>query len=435
MRTFEHQLKSLGHARVMAVLRHRFDNDVVLRGQQPAQFIQESQDAVANRLMPLFSRFDNSRSQLIFEAKLRKHQAMVAGDEGTALTAAEPPPAVLYFRNLGVLLGTVDAAGLTALTENKRDIAVLTSPPDLELIRPGAAGAALAGMAAGPSWALEAMRIPQLWAQGLRGQGVTVGHIDTGVDAGHPALAGAVAHFAQFDYHGRPLPQVAPRDTAWHGTHTAGLIVGRTWQGSQFGTAPEATLACGVVIEGGDTPARVLAGLDWCVDRGCRVINVSLGTVDRRAAYVAIVKILRARDILMIVAIGNEGPHTSRSPGNNDDVLSVGAAMPDGAPWDQSSSQSLPGPPARVVPHLLAPGTDLWSCTPDGLSQQRSGTSMATPHVSGLAALLLQAKPTASANELQAAILGSCADPPPGSTFGGTRGIPDAPRALERLQP
>ena len=277
---------------------------------------------------------------------------MMGGEDGAALAGAEPPPAVRYLRNLGVLLGTVDVAGLAALSANRRDIVSITSPPEVQLVCPPPGGAALAGMSPGPSWALDAMRIPEAWAKGLRGAGVRVGHVDTGVDATHPALNGAVTRYAQFDLNANLLPLTKPRDTAWHGTHTAGLIVGREWNGSQFGVAPEATLASAVVIEGGDTPGRVLAGLDWCVDQECRVVSASLGTPGRRAAYVDVLKALRLRDILVVAAIGNEGPHTSRSPGNNDDVLSVGAAGPRRLSVARIFEPSFVGPPPRDVPHF-----------------------------------------------------------------------------------
>jgi subtilisin family serine protease len=428
----ERELKALGHARVLVTLRMPPDR-VPMGAQDSAERLRPAtQLRAAERLAPLFARFENSRSQIIFESTLRSPGMVAMGGEA-ALAGAEPPPAVRFYRNLGVMLGTVDAAGLAALSANRDDIESITSPFEIQLVRPGSETAALAGMGPGPSWALNAMRIPEAWGLGLRGEGVIIGHLDTGVDGTHSALQGAIGQYAQFDLNANQLPPSAPRDTAWHGTHTAGLIAGRAWNGSEFGVAPEATLASAVVIEYGDTPARVLAGLDWCVDQGCRIISVSLGTIGRRAAYVDVLRALRARDILMVVAIGNEGPHTSRSPGNNDDVLSVGAAGPGSVVWPQSSSQVLVGSPPRDVPHLLGPGVDCWSCTPNGQSSMRSGTSMATPHVAGLAALLLQSKPTATADELQAAILGSCANPPAGSSIGSTRGLPDVIRALAIL--
>jgi subtilisin family serine protease len=124
------------------------------------------------------------------------------------------------------------------------------------------------------AWGLKRLGIPELWKQGLTGEGVLVGHPLTGVDADHPALKDAIAHFAEFDRQGKPVPGSKPHDTDQIGTHTAGTIAGRntrsagtiagrSTQLTAFGVAPGAILASAIVIEGGgfERPGRGGNGL------------------------------------------------------------------------------------------------------------------------------------------------------------------------------
>src|SRR5688572_13663575 len=92
------------------------------------------------------------------------------------------------------------------------------------------------------TWGLRSLGVDALWRKGLTGAGVRVGHLDTGVAAQHPALAGRVATFLETDEAGRAVPSATPRDTASHGTHTAGILCGGVLEGEAIGVAPEAQL-------------------------------------------------------------------------------------------------------------------------------------------------------------------------------------------------
>ena len=107
----------------------------------------------------------------------------------------------------------------------------------------------------------------------------------------------------------------------------------------------------------------------------------------------------RAQGILPLFAVGNEGPGTSRSPGNYVEALSVGATDRDDDVALFSSSQRFDRQSDLIVPDLVAPGVSVISARPGGGSQSMDGTSMATPHTAGLAALLLEAKPDATVDE------------------------------------
>jgi subtilisin family serine protease len=263
---------------------------------------------------------------------------------------------------------------------------------------------------------------------------VIVAHLDTGVDGTHPALQGAIAHFAQFDDLGNLVtPSPAPFDSGEHGTHTAATVAGRAVNGKSVGVAPETQLASAMIIEGGDVQARVLAGLEWALEEEAKVLTMSLGFPGWMPSFISVIQALRQNDVVPVIAVGNEGPGTSRSPGNYVESLSVGACDENGDVAYFSSSQTFQRAQDPLVPDLMAPGVNIISAKPGGGFQMMDGTSMATPHVAGLAALLRQAKPTATVDQIEQAIFGSCAAVPASSTNRTARGVPNAPRALALL--
>jgi subtilisin len=343
----------------------------------------------------------------------------------------EPPPLVRYYPNLGVALGTVTREGLAAArADNQIDKVVGT--PQLELIRPERVRAASAR--GQQTWGIHRLGIPSLWDQGLTGKGVLVGHLDTGVDGTHPALRRAIASFAEFDSLGRQVvPNPDPRDSDDHGTHTAATIAARSVDGHHVGVAPGAKLASAIVIEGGQIVARVLGGMDWTVAQGVRVLNMSLGLPGWVDDFLPIMQIVRERGVLPVFAVGNEGPGTSRSPGNYTESLSVGAFdRGEQLAWF-SSSQRFKRKEDPTVPDLVAPGVGVISARPGGGFQAMDGTSMATPHIAGLVALLLEAKPAATVSEVEHAIFASCARAPDWPPERSGRGCPNGPHALEVL--
>jgi len=204
-------------------------------------------------------------------------------------------------------------------------------------------------------------------------------------------------------------------------------------RGRVIGVAPGAKLVSALVIEGGNIIARVLGGMDWSVGEGIRVLSLSLGMRGYKEDFLVVIRRLRSLNVLPVVAIGNEGPETSRSPGNYPESLSVGACARDNTVPLFSSSQRLEKP-TRLVPKLVAPGQNVISCVPGGGYASMSGTSMATPHVAGLAALLLERYPSATPDQLENAILGSCIRPPDMPEDRCGCGVPNGPKALENLE-
>jgi len=340
------------------------------------------------------------------------------------------------YDNLGLALATVDSDGYEALRAHP-EVEQVDAAPEIGLIRP-AGPMYYAAPKAGLTWGLKRLGIQALWKQGLTGKGIFIGHLDTGVEDSHPMLKGAVDEFAEFDDLGNEVKKPKRRDSGHHGTHTAVTIAGRPVGSTSLGVAPGAKLFSAMVIEGGNVIARVLGGLNWAVGQGVRIVNLSLGFPGYRPEFQPIIQALRVRGVLPVVAIGNEGPGTSRSPGNYDSVVGVGAVDRRLRVAKFSSSQRFTAgaPGVRpMVPSLVAPGDEVFSALPSALGSYGflSGTSMAAPHVSGLAALLLQANPHATIVDVEKALLESCKLAPRMTPERGGRGVPVAKRALQLI--
>src|SRR6185503_609649 len=238
------------------------------------------------------------------------------------------------------------------------------------------------------------------------------------------AFGSTIVDFAEPDHLGLQLREPVWRDTSHHGTHTAGVIVGRHIGATRFGVAPGAHLVSAIVIDGGDLFARVLGGVEWAVARGVRIINLSLGVPRTDAAFLAMSRRIRRRGVLPVFAAGNGGSSLSHFPMTCAGALSVGAMTRDDDVWPRDTH----------LPDLLAPGTDVFSCLPRRGHGELAGTSMAAAHISGLAALLMEAVPSATVDDVERAILESTA-PLRGMPLEQLNcGVPDGPRALERLR-
>ena len=372
--------------------------------------------------------------------ELKKHFSRHANSQGAALAVemrsgsarVQAPPAMRHYPNLGVVLGTVDKKGLAGLRADKKRVTDVCATPRYSLIRP--TRVAEAALSTNVTWGIRALNVEALWNQGFTGQDVVVGHLDTGADGTHPALQAAIASFAEFDFLGRQVaPAPAAHDTGEHGTHTAATIAGRPVGGRSMGVAPGASLASAIVIEGGQVIARILGGMDWVVGQHARILSMSLGLPGVRTDFLPLTQILRARNVLPVFAVGNEGPGTSRAPGNYAEALSVGASNDTKRVAGFSSSQRFVRPVDPIVPDLIAPGVGVISAKPGGGFQSMDGTSMATPHMAGLAAVLMSARPAVDAARVERAMFRSCKRAPGVTPARGNRGFPDAVRALSFL--
>lgn len=372
-------------------------------------------------------------------ASFKDHFAKFDNLQLNALTAASSPPgiafpseSVRFFPKLGLAYGKVTRDGLASLRADQA-VGSILSAPEISPIRPIKRIAA-AAIQKGPTWGIRALHVPELWAQGLTGKGVLVGHLDTGIDGNHPVFEDAIEAAAVIDYTGiRRDAEDPPTDSGEHGTHTAAIIVGREYNNVQVGVAPSAKLITAEIIEYGDTIARILGGLEWVLTQGARIVNLSLGIRGYDESMLDIIRRVRANECLPIIAVGNEGPDKSRSPGNYSESLSVGAANNDMEVPPFSSSEKMTREDDPFVPDLIAPGAAIFSAVPKGGFEAWDGTSMATPHISGLAALLFEAKPDASIVDIEKAILSSCTLYTSMDHKRANRGFPNAIKALATL--
>lgn len=241
------------------------------------------------------------------------------------------------------------------------------------------------------TWGLQATKA---WTSPLSGDGVRVAVLDTGMDATHPDFAGR-AVTAQSFVDGEP-----PQDGHGHGTHCIGTACGpKTPTGSRrYGVAYGADIFAGKVLsnQGSGTDAGILAGINWAVVNDCAVISMSLGADVARPHPPYTIAGRRAlnRGSLIIAAAGNNAnrpasPGFVGAPANSPSIAAV-AAVDSHLQIATFSARSLPGRGGQV--DLAGPGVGVYSSWPMPMRYRTiSGTSMATPHASGVAALLAQA--------------------------------------------
>lgn len=251
-------------------------------------------------------------------------------------------------------------------------------------------------------------------SNGLDGSGVTVAVLDTGL-GGHPDLAGRLLCFRDFVGRGRMA-----YDDNGHGTHVCGILCGngRLSAGQYRGMAPGARLVVGKILDerGDGFTESMLEAMDWLLrvrgKYGIRILNISIGIGELREqekekALHDKIEEIWGSGILVVCAAGNKGPGdgTISCVGGNK-VVTVGCHDGDCAKdnprrCEMYSGRGNPGSPFRK-PDLVAPGTDIISCNAGcrwrgGRAYTayvaKSGTSMATPVVSGAAALVFQKYP------------------------------------------
>jgi subtilisin family serine protease len=297
----------------------------------------------------------------------------------------------------------------------------------------------------GLTWGLRELEIPKMW-QTTKGAGVNVAVLDTGVYGDHPALAGRVREFLVVDPLGRRITASATFDAAGHGTHVCGTIAGgKSADGVSIGVAPEASLLVAGVLVGEATLRTLVEGISWAVENGADILSMSLGFTYYEPLFAELFQVLiDTYDILPVVAIGNENHGNSSSPGNAPNSLAVGALekMPGGknevAFFSSGASLVFPGAAEALVtkPDVVAPGVQVYSSIPpekrpDGefYYTYMDGTSMATPHVAGVAALLMAARPQATAADIIKVVKETAKHP------GGEKARPDNRWGYGLIQP
>jgi len=271
---------------------------------------------------------------------------------------------------------------------------------------------------------------PTAWKAGLTGTGVKVAVLDTGIDAGHPDVAGRITEARDFSGSENTV------DHFGHGTHVASIAVGRK------GVAPGAQLLVGKVLDdsGSGYESGIIEGMQWAVDRGAKVVNLSLGgdaTDGTDPMSAAVDELSSASGALFVIAAGNEGgDYTVGTPGAANAALTVGAVDRDdtlaefssrGPRLDQGLKPEITAPGVAIVAARAA-GTTMGDPV-DDLYTAASGTSMATPHVAGAAAILAQQHPDWSGSKLKDALVSTAKTAAGTTVYGQGAGRVDLTRA------
>lgn len=286
--------------------------------------------------------------------------------------------------------------------------------------------------------AAKQLRAEKAWQEGWTGKGVRIAVLDTGV-AKHPDLQKRVIYFGDF-----VNGMARPYDDYGHGTHVSGILAGEGVIDREYrGIAPGAQLISLKVLDknGNGRREQVIKGIQWVIHNSrryqIRVMNISVGSVkegnEQDRKLIEIVEQAWDQGIIVVCAAGNLGPehYTITAPGNSRKVITVGMAE------EEHNWCSGRGPTFACVckPDLVAPGNQISSCNAfftgnRGYYCKKSGTSMATPMVSGAIALLLEKEPWLTNVEVKMRLRASARD------LGMERnrqgwGIPDIPDLLK----
>ncbi|WP_030155419.1 S8 family peptidase [Streptomyces sp. NRRL S-244] len=349
-----------------------------------------------------------------------KKLPLIAVYDGTADLARSAPPAPRGAER-SLVLGSI---GAVALAADKQQAAAFWA--DVTDTRSRAAGGLkklwLDGkVQANLERSTKQVGATAAWAAGYDGKGTKVAVLDTGTDLEHPDLKGRVAASKNF------TDSDTDADRQGHGTHTISTVGGSGAEsgGAKKGVAPGTGLLSGKVLndQGYGLDSWIIAGMEWAVESKADVVSMSLGDPSQTACddpmSAAAERLAQSSGTLFVIAAGNSGPgnNTVSSPGCAPSVLTVGAVDRD----DTTASFSSRGPAGlqhTLKPEIAAPGVGISAAAAGGRGvyayQSMSGTSMATPHVAGAAAIVKQRHPDWTAQQVKAALVGSANSAVPG---------------------
>ncbi len=284
---------------------------------------------------------------------------------------------------------------------------------------------------------LNLINAPDVWERGITGRGIVVAVLDTGVDVNHPDLSpniwrnlGEVANNGMdddnngfiddvngWDFGDRDNSPTPGRERGFeHGTHVAGTI-GAVLNGATIdsrgnrvevqGVAPDVTIMPVRVLGGrfGNTADALARGIRYAVDNGAHIINLSLGAGMNSTTLRDALRYAEEKGVIVVSAAGNDanrGATVPSFPARDAALVDLGIAV--GA-IDQNLNVATFSNPAGTVlgefPYVVAPGVQVLSTLPGNRYGTLSGTSMATPHVAGVVALMLQANPNLTPSQVE----------------------------------
>lgn len=256
--------------------------------------------------------------------------------------------------------------------------------------------------------------------------GVVVAVVDTGIDLSHPDLTGQIAPGVNI-----LDPNSPPQDDNGHGTHVAGIIAARSNNGVGVASLDWRGRVMPVKVldrDGAGSAFDVARGIVWAVDHGAKVVNLSLGQTEDCQYLREAVRYAVDRGVLVVAAMGNDGTDAPEYPAAYPEVLAVTAVDPGGefAPFSNYGSHA----------GVAAPGVSIASTFAGGQYAALSGTSMAAPHVAGLAALVWTQNPGLSAAQVRDIVVRSAVDAgPPGRDPQYGYGVVNVSAALRAAHP
>lgn len=267
------------------------------------------------------------------------------------------------------------------------------------------------------NYGVPSIAAPTAWSYGYTGNGIKVAVLDTGIDDSHPALSGRVV-----DWYDTINGLNQPYDDNGHGTHCAGIV--GSHDTTYRGVAPDCDLIGVKVLDAGGSgyDSDIIAGIEWAVNNGADVISMSLGgkAFTDPANDPVCVALVNAwnQGVVSVVAAGNSGPRprSIESPGIEPTIITVAASDDQNTTsWtdDDIARFSSVGPTkyGDMKPDVAAPGAGILSCEANTAGWvSYSGTSMATPHVAGAIALILDANPNWTPDQIKTALMNTTND-------------------------
>lgn len=306
------------------------------------------------------------------------------------------------------------------------------------------------------------LNVSELWNRGITGKGRLVCSFDTGVEVGHPALAGKWrGHTSSLSssWYSVVEPDSLPNDNVGHGTHTMGIMVGSSGPDT-IGVAFDAQwITAGVIDQGrplNATLADILSAFEWVLNPDGDtsttndvpdVILNSWGVPKGLfypcdATFWTVIDNVEAAGIVTVFAAGNEGPtpKSIRSPADRattpTNSFSVGAIDQNKVIGSFSSRGPSSCDTSQIKPEVVAPGVGVRSSIKNGQYGYMTGTSMAAPFIAGLVALIREFNPDATVDQIKNAIMLSCEDlGPEGEDNAYGHGLPDASKILDFIPP
>jgi len=258
----------------------------------------------------------------------------------------------------------------------------------------------------GDLWNLDMIGAPEVWAAtnngpGATGKNVTIAVVDTGIDYNHQEFKGRIG--AGYDFvDGDSIAE----DTNGHGTHIAGTIAAANDGRGITGVAPDATVMPIRVLDenGAGSLSNLIRGVRWATDNGADVINLSLGGTSYSQAMADAIRHASERGTVVVMAAGNSGEASPDYPAAHaiEHGIAVGAVQRDGRLANFSNRAG-----SRPLDYVTAPGVGIKSTLPGNRYGYYSGTSMATPHVAGVAGLLKSQNSRLSSNAIEDLITGT----------------------------